>query len=148
MRANIFYTIAFIFLIASNLIGQQQAEKTLVKAFNLADHHVVYLDVDLQNDVVIHEWNQEQMRVVMTVSLGNGSDLMLKSLVKVGRYNLDSSMEPDMLRVFLPGLEREVKLRNGGELVENINFEIFAPSNVLVKTKTVDAVAEETKTSF
>ncbi len=148
MRANIIYSIAFTLLVSINLNGQQHAEKTLVKGFKLAGNNVVLIDVAPENEIVINEWSQEQMRVVMTVSLGNGSDQMLKSLVKLGRYNLDSSIEPDMLRVFLPGLERNVKLRNGGELIENLNFEIYAPSNVLVKTKTVDAVAEETKTSF
>src|SRR5690606_37626627 len=121
-----------------------QVERTLVKAFNLAGNNVVLLDVDSNSEVKVNEWNQEQMRVVMTVSLSNGSDQMLKSLVKVGRYDIDSSNDPDQLRVFLPGLEREVKLRNGGQLIENINFEIFAPSNVLVKTNTSDAVAEKT----
>ena len=148
MRANIIYSIAFCLLVSINLIGQQQAEKTLVKGFNLAGSNVVLLDVAPESDVVVKEWSQEQMRVIMTVSLGNGSDQMLKSLVKVGRYNLDSSIEPDRLKVFLPGLERNVKLRSGGELIEILKFEIYAPANVLVNTRTMDAVAEETNTSF
>ena len=143
MKSSISYTAALTFLLSSFSINGQQVERTLVKAFNLSGNNVVLLDVDSNSEVKVNEWSQEQMRIIMTVSLSNGSDLMLKSLVKVGRYDIDSAIEPDQLRVFLPGLEREVKLRNGGQLIENINFEIFAPSNVLVKTNTSEAIAEK-----
>ena len=143
MKSSITLLLAILLLSTSVHLNGQQVEKTLVKAFNLAGNNVVLLDVNDNSQVIVNEWNQIQMRVIMTVSLENGSDLMLKSLVKVGRYNLDSVVEPGQLRIFLPGLEREVKLRNGGQLVENINFEIFTPSNILVKTKNSDVVAEK-----
>ncbi|MEZ4953400.1 MAG: hypothetical protein R2825_07470 [Saprospiraceae bacterium] len=148
MKARITFSIILSILTSINLFGQQNVEKTLVKAFNLTGIHSVLIDVPTENQVVINEWNQEQMRVVMTVSLGNGSDQMLKSLVKVGRYNLDSADENSDLRVYLPGLEREVKLRSGDKLIENINFEIYVPANTHVKTMLNEDIAEKSESSF
>jgi hypothetical protein len=148
MKARITFSIILSILTSINLFGQQNVEKTLVKAFNLTGIHSVLIDVPTENQVVINEWNQEQMRVVMTVSLGNGSDQMLKSLVKVGRYNLDSADENSELRVYLPGLEREVKLRSGDKLIENINFEIYVPANTHVKTMLNEDIAEKSESSF
>lgn len=148
MKARITFSFVLSILTSLNLFGQQNVEKTLVKAFNLSGFHSVLIDVPIENQVVINEWNQEQMRVVMTVSLGNGSDQMLKSLVKVGRYNLDSTDEESNLRVFLPALEREVKLRSGDKLIENINFEIYAPANIHVKTTANEDIAEKSASSF
>ena len=131
MKSKIIYSLVLSLLLVSiNLTGQAHIERTLVKGFNLEGNNTVLIDVAENSEVIINDWNQDQMRVIMTVSLTNGSDMMLKSLVKVGRYNLDSSNEPDFFRVFLPALERKVKLRNGGVLVENIDFEVFKPSNV------------------
>ena len=133
-------------LFVSFSLHAQQAEKTLVKAFNLKGSQTVFLDVDAE--VEVKEWGQEQMRVIMTVALENGSEIMLKSLVKVGRYNLDSSEEEAQFKVFAPGLERQVKLRSGKELLEKIHFEVYAPSNVLVKSRNQETVAEKTVPSF
>lgn len=148
MKARITFSIILSILTSINLFGQQNVEKTLVKAFNLTGFHTVLIDVPIENEIVINEWNQEQMRVVMTVSLGNGSDQMLKSLVKVGRYNLDSADDNSDLRVYLPGLEREVKLRSGDKLIENINFEIYVPANTHVKTIPNEGIAEKSESSF
>ncbi len=148
MKARFTFSFILVLLTSFHLIGQDHIERTLVKSFNLSGYNSVYMDVAPENDVVINEWNQEQMRVIMTVSLGNGSGQMLKSLVKVGRYNLDAADDETSLRVYLPGLEREVKLRSGNKLIENISFEIFAPCNFLVITRSDEIIAEKPDSSF
>ena len=148
MKARFTFSFILALLTSFHLIGQDHVERTLVKSFNLSGYNNAFIDVAPGSEIIVNEWNQEQMRVVMTVSVGNGSGQMLKSLVKVGRYNLDASDEDSTLRIFLPGLQREVKLRSGNKLVENINFEIFAPTNFLVKTRPNDVIAEKSDSSF
>ncbi len=128
-------------LFLSLSMNGQQTEKTLVKLFDLKGNNVVLVDVDA--DVTVNEWTQDQMRVIMRVSLENGSDMMLKSLVKVGRYNLESVETENGLKIFVPDLQKQVKLRSGDELVERINFEIYAPADVLVQSKEIVAIAGE-----
>ncbi|MEO1262258.1 MAG: hypothetical protein AAFZ15_25860 [Bacteroidota bacterium] len=148
MKSRFSFLLASFLFFSSVGLFAQNAEKTLVKGFNLSGFESVLIDVPPKHDVEIKDWNQDQMRVIMTVSLGNGSDLMLKSLVKVGRYNIDAGDQEGAMRVFLPGLEREVKLRSGKELIENIRFEIYKPSNFLVKAKTDETIAEREDSSF
>ncbi len=145
MKSKIILLLVPVFIL--NLSANAQSiEKTLVKSFNLKGNNLVLVDVDA--DVTINEWSQDQMRVIMRISLDNGSEMMLKSLVKVGRYNLESSLEPAGLKIFVPGLEKQVKLRSGNELMEQISFEIYAPSNVTVKPKLAEAFAEKTDKTF
>ncbi len=127
-------------LLVSLTLNGQIAEKTLVRAFNLQGNHQVLLDVDAKVD--FQEWNQDQMRVMMTISLVDGSEIMLKNLVKVGRYNLTSEVTEEGLRVYAPGLEKQVKLRSGMELQEVISFIIYAPGDVLVNTKQLELTSE------
>lgn len=132
-------------LLVSLTVNGQIAERTLVRAFNLQGGNHVLLDVDA--DVNVQEWNQDQMRVMMTISLADGSEMMLKNLVKVGRYNLTSEETDGGIRVFAPGLEKQVKLRNGSALNENISLTIYAPGDVVVKSKN-GAERAETADSF
>ena len=148
MKYTTLFLATLILLVSSNFLSAQ-IEKTLVKAFNIDGNNIVEMDVSEKSNVVVHKWGEDQMRVIMTVSLENGSDMMLKSLVKVGRYNLDGSDESGLFRVFLPELMKEVKLRSGNKLIENIDFEVFVPSDVQVKTNQLsDALAEETNSDF
>ena len=148
MKSRFSFLSLFFFMFLSIGLVAQNAEKTLVKGFNLTKYNSAVIDVPQKHFVEINNWDQDQMRVIMTVSLENGSDLMLKSLVKVGRYNIDSNNDGGIMRVFLPGLEREVKLRSGGELIEKIHFEIYKPTNFLVKAKTDEAIVERDDSTF
>lgn len=111
----------------------QQAEKTLVKSFNLNGQSTIFLDFD--GDVKVTTWNEPQMRIQMTITLQNGNDNMLKSLVTAGRYNLNTKDEKGQLSIVAPGLERQIKLGNGQMLGELVSFQVFAPKNVEVKIK-------------
>ncbi|MEM1322229.1 MAG: hypothetical protein AAGG75_18350 [Bacteroidota bacterium] len=111
--------------------AQPTAEKTLVKSFNLKGKQVVVLD--LEGDIEVQEWNNDIMRIQMTIGLPNGSESMLKSLIRAGRYNLQSKVgDEDAYMVHAPGLNREVKIR-GQLLKEHVGYIVYAPSGVLVK---------------
>jgi hypothetical protein len=145
MKTRITQIFLPLLLVSLSLQGQH-AEKTLVKAFNLQGQQAVLIDIDAPLEIV--EWNQQQMRVVMTVSLENGSDTMLKSLVSTGRYNLDSNTDESGFRIFAPGLERQVKMMNGSELKEKITFEVFSPANVLVQSRFSESLTEKSSSAF
>lgn len=131
-------------LLANIALQGQQAEKTLVKAFNLHGSNAVLLNVAGQADV--KEWNQEQVRILMTVTLEQGTEQILKSLVQSGRYNLQSVEENGVFVISAPGMEKQIKMSGGKELHENISFEVFVPHNVLFSLK--DTVSETTTSSF
>ena len=113
----------------------QQAEKTLVKSFNLNGQTTILMDVD--GLVTVTTWNEPQMRIQMTITLQNGSETMLKSLVTAGRYNLDSKEVNGIYTIVAPGLERQIKLGSGQPLGEQITYTVLAPKDVTVKTREI-----------
>ena len=124
-------TTALTLALFCTLSAQNVAEKTLVKSFNLKGSQVVMLDLD--GDIDVQEWDNDIMRVQITIAIPNGNNAMLKSLIRAGRYNLQSkNNEEDAFMVYAPGLDREIKL-NGNPLKEKLTYQIFAPSSVVIK---------------
>ncbi len=119
-------------LLVTFSVHAQSAEKTLVKSFNLKGNNVVQLDLD--GDIEVKEWDNPIMRIQISVSIENSNSTILKALVKAGRYNLASAEENGEYRVFAPGVDREVKIK-GTALTENLSYIVFAPKDVLVKTR-------------
>ena len=138
---NIILKIAIPLLLVSLNLHAQNAEKTLVRAFNLQGNHNVFLDID--GPVEVQTWSQKEMRVMMTINLPTGSDVMLKNLVKVGRYNLTSEEGTNHLKVFAPGLKKQVRMRDGTELDENISMVVYAPDGVQISTNGTLETTEE-----
>ncbi|MEK7254309.1 MAG: hypothetical protein AAB316_06155, partial [Bacteroidota bacterium] len=60
-------------LLTATTSNGQQAERTLVKAFSLKTAQSILLDLD--GAVEVKEWNQDQVRILMTITLQNGSDV-------------------------------------------------------------------------
>lgn len=125
-------------LLAVAPIRAQHAEKTLVKSFNLNGQSAVYLDLD--GTVDVNTWAEPQMRIQMTITLQNGSETMLKSLVTAGRYNLNTKLDNGNFSIVAPGLERQIKLSNGQTLGEAISYQVFAPKNVTISTRNQEGV--------
>ncbi len=126
----------------------QHAEKTLVKSFNLNGQTAIFLDLD--GVVNVTTWNEPQMRIQMTITLQNGSETMLKSLVTAGRYNLNTKEENGAFSIIAPGLERQIKLGGGQLLGEQITYEVFAPKEVSISTRNTEAtgMVEKSVSSF
>lgn len=108
----------------------QNAERTLVKSFNLKGKQVVVMGVD--GNVEVKEWNGDIMRIQMSIELTNGSNSMLKSLIQARRYTLVAAVDGEELKINMPSMEKKVKIR-GRELTEKISYTVFAPSDVQVK---------------
>ncbi len=114
----------------ANLSAQQAVEKTLVKSFNLQGYDVV--DLALKGDIEVIEWNSPVVRVEMLISLKNGNEMLLKSLIKAGRYNLTSTETEDSFRITIPGLERDVTVK-GKTLIDKVSYLISVPSDVNIR---------------
>ena len=132
-------------LLAVAPVMAQQAEKTLVKSFNLNGQTAVLLDLDGKSTVTT--WNEPQMRIQMTITLQNGSETMLKSLVTAGRYNLDAKEVNGAYSIVAPGLERQIKLGSGQLLGETVTYTVLAPKDVIVTTRPSGNLPEAAATS-
>ncbi|NUN99644.1 MAG: hypothetical protein HUU01_03400 [Saprospiraceae bacterium] len=108
----------------------QGVEKVLVKSFNLQGSQAVLLELDAPTEV--KTWKNDLLRVQMTITLSNGSESMLKSLIEVGRYNLKSEVIDGKFKVFAPALAKEVKI-GGKTLDEHVSIVVFGPEGVQVK---------------
>jgi hypothetical protein len=117
-------------LIFAIVITSAQSEKTLVKSFNLKEIQVVVLNLD--GEVEVKEWKNPIMRVQLTVMIEKGSDSMLKSLVRTGRYNLYSKINDGDFEIFAPGTKKEIRV-SGQKLEENISYIVYVPENVIVR---------------
>ncbi len=119
------------FLLAASLLtAQTSVEKNLVKSFNLQGEQLVM--VDLPGPVAIQTWDQDLMRVQLTVRLSNGSENLLKSLVMAGRYNLKGEVTADGFLISCPGLAKTVTVQ-GQELEESFEFSVWLPKKVTAK---------------
>ncbi len=126
---RIFTTVLLAIMIANTAVAQQ-AERILVKSFNLKGNSVVLMDVD--GNVEVKEYSGEIVRVQMAIGLANGTDSTLKSLIKSKRYNLIATEGDGELVLSMPSLEKRVTV-GGKELTEKISYTVFAPTDVLVK---------------
>lgn len=133
----------FLFLgmfLISSVAQSQSAEKNLVKSFNLQGKTSIVLD--LGENVEVQQWNNEAVRVQMTISLTNGSESNLKALIQSGRYNMQSEFTADALKISVPALQRPARL-NGFEAKESISFTVFVPTGVTVKAATDASASKE-----
>jgi hypothetical protein len=126
---RILTTVSLAIMIASSAVAQQ-AEKILVKSFNLKGNTIVLMDV--KGNIEVKEHKRDFIRVQMAIELRNGTSSILCSLIKAKRYNLVGSVVDDHFVLNMPSLEKRVKV-GGIELSEKVSYTVFAPSDVLVK---------------
>lgn len=139
-------TLTVLLLFVSFMTYGQQVEKTLVKSFNLEGNQQVALQMD--GPIEVRTWNNNFLRVQMQVTLREGSEALLKSLVQAGRYNLRHEIEEETYKVLAPMLAMEVKV-GGKPLQDEVSYIVFAPENVVVKVPdSKSASAEEPSSSL
>jgi hypothetical protein len=76
---RILTTVLLAIMIANTAVAQQ-AEKILIKSFNLKGNSVVLMDVD--GNVEVKEYKGKIIRVQMAIELTNGTFSILCSLIK------------------------------------------------------------------
>ena len=77
-------------------------------------------------------WNENYVRVQMTIEIENGSEGMLKSLIKVGRYNLTGTESANGFEITMPNIVKKVTV-GGQELNEKFSYIVYAPKGVSVQ---------------
>ena len=131
-------------LFVSSMTYGQQVEKTLVKSFNLEGNQQVALQMD--GPIEVRTWNNNFLRVQMQVTLREGSEALLESLVQAGRYNLRHEIEEETYKVLAPMLAMEVKV-GGKPLQDEVSYIVFAPENVIVKVPDSKSASAEAPSS-
>lgn len=145
-KNNIYYSATTILLLlATTSLTGQQVEKTLVKSFNLNGLQTVSLNVEAPVEVT--DWDQPFLRVQMHIELDRGTEALLKSLVRAGRYNLSGKDQEGIYNITAPNLEREVTI-SGQPLNDRVSFVIMKPKNVVLNTSEAEKTEEETASSL
>lgn len=138
MTINLHQTFTILSLGIASLAFAQSAEKTLVKSFPLEAKTV---SLDLTGAMEVKTWESDLLRVQMTITLHNGSEAVLKSLISAGRYNLVAKVENGQTIISLPGRAREVQI-GGKALQDDVTFIIYAPKNASVKSATAISTSQ------
>lgn len=130
MKVKTFLLTTTLLLLANSFLISQGVEKILVKSFNLNGNETV--DLQLSGDVEVEEWNSDIMRVQMTITAENTSETTLKSLIKAGRYNIKSKEENDTYKIYVPGIEREIRVK-GTPLNDKVSYVVSVPQGTFVR---------------
>ena len=106
-------------------IWAQVQEKTFVKSFKTEGFEKLLLDVE--GPVVVKKWDNHYCRVQMEVSLATPQATLLKSLVTTGRYHLMAQKQAEMLRIFAPGLDKQLKIE------EVVTYTVYMPASLEIE---------------
>ena len=111
-----------------------QTEKTLTKSLALNETHTAF--VMLPGDVSLTTWDENFLRVTTTIQVANMSENIVKRLVVVGRYSIETKEDKfgKMMVIKMPKVAHYVAVQ-GVDLVESYNFKIQAPKGYKVVVK-------------
>ena len=132
------YTSLLIFLTLSVSVAAQSAEKTFSKSFSTESKSTINLDLPGAIDLKI--WDNPTIRIGITVSIPSGNSDMLGELANVGRYNLISKSEGDVLTITAPNMKKQIRVK-GEELHETLTFVVFVPKDLKIEMPNADAYA-------
>ena len=122
----------------------QSTERTLVKSFNVKNVEMIHFNIE--GDVEVKKWSKDLMRIELKISLENGTDRLLKSMVVANRFNLDSELSEGEMTIFAPSLENKITI-GGKEIREKITYLVNVPEGILtnVLEKETLTLAEKEK---
>lgn len=124
---TIFTLLIFSIFLVSTSFGQSQ--KTFVKSLSADAPSIV---VDLKGKTEVTEWEESFVRVTTTVELSNFNEEILKRLVSVGRYNIETTTNNGIMTIQMPKLSTKVTIR-GEVLNEVLRYEILVPEGMMVE---------------
>lgn len=136
---------AFILLTLSawSVLAQTTASKTFTRAFNTDGKDLLRLE--LPGEVDLKVWDNPSVRFEISVSLPTGNGPMLNELANIGRYNLTSKTDANVLVINAPNMQKQLKVK-GQDLKENVLFVVYVPKSLEVQiTPPVIALADAKK---
>ncbi len=123
------FTLLVLVLALNNSVNAQVG-KTLVKslAVETTTSYTTKAVVDLLGDVTVSEWDKNFIRITTHVEVLNMNENIVKQLIMVGRYTLESNIneETQTLYVTMPNIANMVTVK-GVELSEVLSFEVNVP---------------------
>jgi len=130
MKNLITLTIAMIFSVCT---AWSQAETHIVKSITCADaQNVVF---ELAGEVDVQEWDEDFIRINANVQVLNTSEVMLKRLVSVGRYNVEKT-GTETINIQTPNMSNHIIIQ-GADLEEIVKYEISVPRGMKTNIQTV-----------
>lgn len=131
-----------ILLTLSLAANAQSVEKTFSKAFNTDGKGTISLDLPGAIDLKV--WDNSTIRIGITVSIPNGNESMLGELANIGRYNLVSKSNGDVLTIQAPNMQKVIRLK-GQELHETLTFVVFVPKDLTIELPNAETFAAARK---
>ncbi len=139
---RIHFAIILIASLAVSISAQTTAEKTFTKAFNTDGKGTLRLELPGAIDLKV--WDSPSIRFEISVSLPSGNGPMLNELANIGRYNLASKADGDVLVITAPNLQKQLKVK-GQEFKETLNFVVYVPKDLQVQLMPAAAVLADVK---
>ena len=124
---TIFTLFILSFLFVQTSFGQSQ--KTFVKSLSA---NACSIAVDLEGKTEITEWDESFVRVTTTIELSNFNEEILKRLVSVGRYSIETTTNNGVMTIQMPKLATKVTIR-GQVLNEVLSYQILVPEGMTVE---------------
>ena len=123
--------ILLLFMFIASISVAQQAQKTLLKTFNISNSEQVVLDI---NGVVnVEKWSNPTVRVQMEITYSNANVHVMKYLITKGRYNFKSEITADGYEISIPEIGKPVQISKDGKILEEtISYTVYVPENVSV----------------
>ena len=104
--------LTFLLLTLSFAASAQTASKIFNKSFNTDNRGTIVLDLPGLIDLKI--WDNPSIKFEIGVTLPSGNGSMLNELANIGRYNLVSKSEGDMLTITAPNLQKTIESERRG----------------------------------
>ena len=127
-------------LLLAGFMAGQQGEKNLIKSFNTGGKNL--LAFELPGPVEVKTWDNTTVRIELTLALPNSNGGTLDELIRLGRYNLVSSLNGEIFTVNSPNSARKLSIK-GQELKENLSYVISVPKTALVKVNGQEIIGGE-----
>jgi len=139
---RIHFAIILVASLAASISAQTTAGKTFTKAFNTDGKGTLRLELPGAIDLKV--WDSSSIRFEISVSLPSGNGPMLNELANIGRYNLASKADGDVLVITAPNLQKQLKVK-GQEFKETLNFVVYVPKKLEVQLMPAAATLAEVK---
>lgn len=81
---------------------------------------------DLEGPIEVQRWDKPYIRILTTVSLGNGNSEVLRSLMVLGRYRVDMTNVNENQLFTSSSRKREITY-HGIPLKERVQYTVFVP---------------------
>jgi len=111
-----------------------QVSKTLIKSTSIEETHTAF--VILPGEVNVNKWDENFIRVTTTVNVANMSENIVKRLIMVDRYSIETKEDKfgKIMVIKMPNIAHYVAVK-GVDLIETYTFEVHAPKGYKVVVK-------------